>query len=61
MKNERIDLNDLRSIHFGDEINSYTYKKVFGFFGVKAQINDYFIRKIDEKIIPWYAKALLEL
>jgi len=55
MKNDRIDVKKVCGVHFGDEINSYTYKKVFGFFDVKAQINDYFIRKIDEKIIPWYA------
>ena len=55
MNNNRIDVKKVCGIRFGDEINSYTYKKVFGFFDVKARITDYFIRKIDEKIIPWYA------
>ena len=55
MKNSKIDLAGISGITFRDDIVSYTYKKVFGVFDVKARINDYFIRKIDEKIIPWYA------
>jgi hypothetical protein len=55
MKNDRIDVKKACAVFFGDEITSYTYKRVFGRLDVKAQINDYFIRKIENKIIPWYA------
>ena len=55
MNNKKIDLSEISGITFRDDIESSHYKRVFGFRDVKARINDYLIRKIDEKIIPWYA------
>jgi len=55
MKNQGIDILKTFGIDFGYAANSYHYKRIFGHFDVKARINDFFIRKLDEKLIPWGA------
>ena len=55
MKQKDIDFLKTSGIDFGYAANSYHYKRVFGRFGVKERINDFFISKLNEKFIPWGA------
>jgi len=55
MKRESINLKKVCNVAIGDDIGAYHYKRVFCRFDAKGRINDYFIRKIENKVIPWYA------
>ncbi|MCK4761771.1 MAG: DUF1738 domain-containing protein [Candidatus Aminicenantes bacterium] len=55
MKNQKVNFKELLGFNIRVDIDSYYYKRVFGHFDLKERINDFFIGKLEQKIVPWHA------